>query len=118
MTTRSPRAAKPAAGATKPGKAFDLDAVEAEAAGERFEFIFGGRSYSLPHLHDIDRSLLNAADQGDVAAMQQAFRFGLGDDYDEFDAQPMKLRSLNALFQAWTEHSGLKPGESRASTRS
>ena len=107
MTTRSPRSVK----ATKPTTAFDLDAVEAEAAGERFEFVFGGRTYSLPHLHDIDRSLLNAADQGDVAAMLEAFRSGLGDDYDEFNRAPMKLRSLNALFAAWTEHSGLKPGE-------
>ena len=107
MTTRSPRAIK----ASKSATAFDLDAVEAEAAGERFEFVFGGRTYSLPHLHDIDRSLLNAADQGDVAAMQEAFRTGLGDDYEEFNTQPMKLRSLNALFAAWTEHSGLKPGE-------
>lgn len=114
MTTRSPRSVKPA----KPTKAFDLDAVEAEAAGEPFEFMFGGRTYTLPHLHDIDRSLLNAADQGDVAAMQEAFRSGLGDDYEEFNAKPMKLRSLNALFAAWVEHSGLKPGESQASTRS
>jgi hypothetical protein len=114
MTARSPRNVKQ----VKSAKAFDLDAVEAEAAGERFEFVFGGRTYSLPHLQDIDRSLLNAADQGDVAAMQEAFRSGLGDDYDEFNTQPMKLRSLNALFQAWTEHSGLQPGESQASTRS
>lgn len=114
MTTRSPRNAK----TPKAPTVFDLDAVEAEAAGERFEFIFGGRTYSLPHLQDIDRSLLNTADQGDIAAMQEAFRTGLGDDYEEFNSQPMKLRSLEALFKAWTEHSGLKPGESQASTRS
>lgn len=114
MTTRSPRSVKPA----KPSKVFDLDAVEAEAAGEPFEFVFAGRTWTLPHLHDIDRKLLNAADQGDIAAMREAFRTGLGDDYTEFDAQPMKLRSLDALFRAWTEHSGLNPGESQASTRS
>lgn len=114
MTTRSPRTARPA----KPAKVFDLDAVEAEAAGEPFSFVFGGRTYTLPHLHDIDRKLLNTADQGDIAAMREAFKTGLGDDYEEFEAQPMKLRSLEALFRAWTEHSGLQPGESQASTRS
>jgi hypothetical protein len=115
MTTRSPRSAKTASAAKE---AFDLDAVEAEVAGDPFEFTFGGRPYSLPHLQDVDRTVLNAADQGDLEAMKAAFRSGLGDDFDEFDAQPMKLRSLNALFEAWLEHSGLKPGESQASTRS
>lgn len=114
MTTRSPRAVKPA----KPKAAFDLDAVEAETSGDPFEFVFGGRSYTLPHMQDVDRSVLDVADQGDLEAMKQAFKSGLGDDFDEFDAQPMKLRSLNALFEAWLEHSGLKPGESQASTRS
>lgn len=116
MTTKSPRNIR---SKTAPaGKPFDLDAVEAEASGEPFEFTFGGRTYTLPHLKDIDRRVLDAADQGDIAAMKEAFRTGLGDDFEEFDAQPMKLGTLDALFRAWTEHSGLQPGESRASTRS
>lgn len=114
MTQRSPRSTRPAPAKTP----FDLDAVEAEASGEPFEFTFGGRTYTLPHLKDIDRRVLDAADQGDIAAMKEAFRTGLGSDYAEFDAKPMKLGSLDALFRAWTEHSGLTPGESRASTRS
>lgn len=114
MTTRSPRAAK----ANPAKQPFNLDAVEAESAGEPFEFTFAGRTWTLPHLKDIDRRFLNAADQGDVAAMREAFKVGLGDDYEDFEAQPMKIRSLDALFRQWTEHSGLKPGESPASTRS
>lgn len=117
MTTRSPRntrATRPAA-ASKP---FDLDAVEAEAAGEPFPFTFGGHEYVLPHVQDVDRKVLLAADQGEKAAMDELFKTGLGDDYERFNAQPMKLRSLEALFRAWLEHSGLEPGELGASTRS
>lgn len=111
MTTRSPRAAKPT-------KAFDLDAVEAQANGEPFDFDFGGRIYTLPHVQDLDRKVLLAADQGEQAAMAELLRSGLGEDHAEFDAQPMKLRSLEALFKAWLKHCGLEPGELRASTRS
>lgn len=97
---------------------FDLDAVEAEAIGEPFEFTFGGHVYSLPHVQDVDRRILLGADQGDVAMMNALFEIGLGDDYELFNAQPMKLRSLEALFKAWLKHCGLEPGELLASTRS
>lgn len=115
MTTRSPRAVKARAAESKP---FDLDAVEAEALGEPFEFTFGGCTYSLPHVQDLDRKILVGADQGDVAAMNSLFEVGLGNDYEQFNAQPMKLRSLEALFKAWLAHCGLEPGELGASTRS
>lgn len=114
MTTRSPRSIKPA----KASKPFDLDAVEAEEAGEPFPFDFGGRTYTLPHVQDVDRKVLLSADQGEQAAMVELFRSGLGADYEEFDRQPMKLRSLDALFRAWLAHCGLEPGELVASTRS
>jgi hypothetical protein len=114
MTTRSPRTIKPAV-AKKP---FDLDAVEAEALGEPFPFTFGGREYVLPHVQDMDRKVLLAADQGEQAAMEELFRTGLGADFEEFDRQPMKLRTLEALFRNWLEHCGLEPGELRASTSS
>ncbi|MFI6496914.1 hypothetical protein [Nonomuraea typhae] len=114
MTTRSPRAAKANAG-TKP---FDLDAVEAEAVGDPFAFDFGGYTYTLPHVQDVDRKVLLGADRGDVGMMNTLFELGLGDDYERFNAQPMKLRSLEALFKAWLKHCGLEPGELLASTRS
>lgn len=114
MTTRSPRNPKLSA----PAKAFDLDAVEAESAGEPFPFTFGGKEYTLPHVQDVDRKVLVSADHGDVGAMNALFEVGLGDDYDRFNAEPMKIRSLNALFEAWLKHCGLEPGELGASTRS
>lgn len=114
MTQRRPRSVKPA----KVTKPFDLDAVEAEAAGEPFEFTFGGRTYALPHVKDVDRKILLAAEQGEKAAMDALLQLGLGDEYEEFNAQPMKLRSVEALFLAWLEHCGLEPGELGASTRS
>lgn len=116
MTTRSPRAVK--ARTTAESKPFDLDAVEAEVAGEPFSFDFGGHTYALPHVQDVDRKVLLGADQGDVAAMNSLFEIGLGDDYEQFNAQPMKLRTLEALFKAWLAHCGLEPGELVASTRS
>lgn len=114
MTTRSPRNPKLSA----PGKAFDLDAVEAESAGAPFPFTFGGKEYTLPHVQDVDRRVLLGADRGDIGAMNALFEAGLGDDFEAFDAEPMKLRSLNALFEAWLKHCGLEPGELRASTSS
>lgn len=114
MPTRSPRNIKPAA-AKKP---FDLDAVEAEEAGEPFPFTFGGHEYVLPHVQDMDRKVLVAADQGEKAAMDELFRTGLGADYELFNEQPMKLRTLEALFRNWLEHCGLEPGELQASTSS
>lgn len=114
MTPRSPRAIK-AKVAKKP---FDLDAVEAEEAGEPFPFTFGGREYVLPHVQDMDRKVLVAADQGEKQAMDELFRTGLGADYELFNEQPMKLRTLEALFRNWLEHCGLEPGELRASTSS
>lgn len=114
MTTRSPRPAR-AAKATKP---FDLDAVEAETAGESFPFTYRGHDYTLPHVQDVDRKVLLAADRGEIEAMNELFRAGLGEDYERFNAQPMKVRSLNALFAAWLKHCGLEPGELGASTRS
>lgn len=114
MTQRSPRSVKPA----KVSKPFDLDAVEAEAAGEPFVFTYRGHEYSLPHVQDVDRKVLLAADQGEIAAMNELFRAGLDIDYEQFNAQPMKVRSLDALFKAWLKHCGLEPGELVASTRS
>jgi hypothetical protein len=114
MTTRSPRNVR----AAKPKAAFDLDAVEAEEAGEPFPFKFGGHEYVLPHVQDMDRKVLVAADQGEKAAMDELFRTGLGDDYELFNEQPMKLRTLEALFKNWLKHCGLEPGELQASTSS
>lgn len=111
MTQKSPRNIKPKA-------PFDLDAVEAQASNDPFPFTFGGRDYTLPHVQDVDRKVLLSADQGDIAAMTALFEVGLGDDYDQFNAQPMKLRTLEALFKAWLAHCGLEPGELQASTRS
>lgn len=116
MPPRTRRNAQTAA--PRNSKPFDLDAVEAEALGDPFEFTFGGHTYTLPHVQDVDRKILIGADEGDVAAMNALFEVGLGDDYERFNAQPMKLRSLEALFKAWLAHCGLEPGESLASTRS
>jgi hypothetical protein len=69
-------------------------------------------------VQDVDRKVLLAADHGSIEAMNELFRAGLGDDYERFNDQPMKVRSLNALFAAWLEHCGLEPGELQASTRS
>jgi hypothetical protein len=97
---------------------FDLDAVEAEAAFEPFRFRLGGRAFTLPHLRMLDRRVVAAADQGDFAAMDAAFRQGLGEDYEAFNQLPLSLHALDALFRGWLEHSGLAPGESPASPRS
>ena len=102
-------------GSTPSGQVFDLDAVEREARFEPFVFRLGGKPFTLPHLRKIDRRVVRAADEGDAAAMDAAFREGLGKRFAEFDALPLSLHGLDALFRAWLKHSGLTPGESPAS---
>ena len=112
--TRKPR---PAAGA-QPGPVFDLDAVEREARREPFVFRLKGRTFTLPHMADLDHKVLLAVDEGDAAAMTAALQAGLAGRYAEFSQLPLSLSGVKTLIEAWMRHSGLAVGESPASTGS
>jgi len=99
-------------------KPFDLDAIEAEAEGRRFEFNYHGRTWSLPPLDAVDKSLISSPTAAPDQLALEAFRQALGDQWEDFDAVPMSLRSLNALLEEWSRFSGVELGEGLASTRS
>jgi len=104
--------------ASSNGKPFDLDALAAESVGERFRFIYGGREWSIPLVEDIDKRLLDRMAEAPDAVAREAFQLAFGDEWAEFDQLPMSLRTLNALLEEWSRHSGLELGEGLASPRS
>lgn len=98
--------------------ALDLDAFERDHRHEPFYFRLGGRWFQLPHMRDVDRKVLRDA-VGDTDAAENAIRRALGEqDYKQFDAIPLSTGGYDELFRQWLEHSGMKPGESEASTGS
>lgn len=112
------KAKQPAAQKASEPAQFDLDTLEAERRHETFTFTFGGREFTLPHMRDIDRKLMRQVDEGSHWAAEEALKIGLGEQYDAFEELPLSLFGLNELFKAWLEHSGMREGESQASTGS
>ena len=100
-----------------PGKPrFNLDAVEAEATGQPFEFDWHDESYSLPSAGDADWRALAALDSGKLEA---GLRGLMGDDqYDRFASRPLATKKLGKLVEAYLEYQGVKPGELQASAGS
>ncbi|MEU7771222.1 hypothetical protein AB0C44_07840 [Micromonospora taraxaci] len=98
---------------------FDLDAYVAEHRKEPYRFRYGGQDFELPHAQDTDWRVAQAADQGDVEAIQTLFRRGFGpEQWERFDALPQPAGAMGELFRRWQAHSGTKPGESPASPSS
>lgn len=105
----------------------DLDALDGEA--KPFPFIMGGEKFELCDLNDLDIRVVNAADSGDVEAIKNAIRYGLGDTPDEdmvdgqevdedareawemFNANRLTIRKADRLFRAWLANSTLEQGE-------
>lgn len=106
---------------------FNLDAVAAEEARERYEFEAGGRVFSLPHVSDLTIGEQHALDAGRyVQTMPRVVEFAPDDDPGD-DERSAEEALLSALFKkkpaqvapliaAWLSHAGLKPGESPASS--
>jgi hypothetical protein len=111
MGNKSKRTIKPQ---TAP---FDLDALEKEAksstSDKNFRFILGGHEFSLPPFGTLDRKVLTSMDPDDPESIMSVFKAAMSDkDYDIFDEQELSIEGLNALEGAWSEHSGVTPGES------
>jgi hypothetical protein len=95
----------------------NLDALKAEADLTPFVVQWNGRRWSFAHMQEIDSwESIEAAEQGDAAAMMTAFRLALGDEeWAAFRAVPLPQFKLKALFTAYAAHCGMKLGESPAS---
>lgn len=96
----------------------DLDAVQAEGAGDPYTVRLGGQVYELPSLEDLDWALIEAADTGDTKAIRVCIKAALGDDADAFLENRLTIRGLTQFFTGWLQHSGLAPGESDGSSTS
>lgn len=103
---------------------FNLDVLEKESSGNEFEFTLGDRVWHMTPLGRFDKKLVRriarqaneAGDTDEVEYMDQMLKAAMGEEqFAEFDELPLTMEGLTALFEAWTEHSGLTPGESEAS---
>jgi hypothetical protein len=98
---------------------FDLDAVAAETAKAPLRFRWQGRSWALKHRSQIDWRIVESAATGDVQAIREVFRLGLGDEQAErFDEIEQPMDAMTALFHRWNQHNGTSEGESSASDAS
>lgn len=103
---------------------FDLDAVEREASDKTFRFTLGGREWSMKPLGRIDRKQVKqiakaTADATEAESIEAMLRAGLGDEqWEEFDELPLSIDGLKALFEQWSDHSGIEAPESSASSDS
>lgn len=111
----------------KQSEPFNLDVLEKESSGNQFEFTLGDRVWSMTPLGRFDKKLVKrlakeaaeATAEGEtdeIEYMDKMLRAAMGDEqFAEFDQLPLTMGGLTALFEAWTEHSGVNPGESEAS---
>lgn len=104
---------------------FDLNAVEAESDLRPFRFLWKSkdnpnRRLTMTHMEALDVwPLMAAAESGDVGAMTGIFRTALGNEqWADFRKTPLPQFKMRALFDAYRDHCGQKPGESPASSGS
>lgn len=93
----------------------NLDEFEEEKLKEQeqhlYRFTLGGIEFVLPPFGNLDRSLMDTADD-DVEFMTAAFKQGMGEDqFEKWDALPLSLDGLNRLFKDWGDHSGMDTGK-------
>ncbi|MEU0675481.1 hypothetical protein ABZ330_21820 [Streptomyces sp. NPDC006172] len=98
---------------------FNLDAVPCEVDLTPFVFVHEGRRWTMQHLQELNiMPLIAAAQNGDAAAMLGAFREALGKEWPEFERKGLPQWKLQPLFDAYSKHCGMAPGESPASSDS
>lgn len=96
--------------------AFDLDAVEHDAAATPFDFTFGGEAYSLPA--QVDLIAAAALESGQLNA---GLRKMLGEaQWTRIceSSAVLDQTKLRKLMEEYAKHVGLSLGESAASTGS
>lgn len=96
-------------------KILNLDALEAEATGAPFPFVFGGVTYTMSGNPDV--RAVAKLEQNDLIGFLQAM---LGQEqFDRLWAAPEVLgkNELRALIDGYFEHIGTDAGESSASRK-
>ena len=93
----------------------NLDQFEEDLAKSEdehlYRFTLGGTEFVIPPFGNLDRSLMETADD-DFEFMTAAFRQAMGDDqFAKFDQLPLSLDGMNRLFKDWGDHSGMDTGK-------
>jgi len=84
---------------------------EEKQAEHLYRFTLGGVDFVIPPFGDLDRKLMETADD-DAEFMAAAFKMALGEDqFEIFDPMPLSLDGLNRLFKDWGDHSGMDTGK-------
>ncbi len=101
------------------GEEYDLDAVAAEKAKQPLRFKWQDQSWTLKHKSQIDWRIVESASTGDVAAIREAFRLGMGaEQHARFEELEQPIDAMTALFNRWNQFNGTTQGESPASPAS
>lgn len=99
----------------------DLDAAYAEIRKAAYDFQFAGRSWSLPHLSDLDYRLMNRIESYTTlttAELEGLFEEILGDQAGQWQQTQVPTPVLFMVFERWIKHSGGELGEDSASNAS
>ena len=88
---------------------YDLDAAIREDLGATFTFTAGGREFVLPHMKDVPKAALDAPDG--LPGILASLKIALGGQWRVFDKVPLTVDGINKLYEAWSKHSGVEPGE-------
>jgi hypothetical protein len=103
------------------GKPDDLDAAYAEIRKQPYDFQFAGRSWSLPHLSDLDYRLMNRIESYTTLTtteLEGLFNEILGDQAEQWGQTKVPTPVLYMVFERWIKHSGGELGEEPASSGS
>lgn len=100
----------------------DLDAAYAEIVREPYHFTWQGRTWSLPHMGELDFRLqaeIESMDEYTIDSIDKLFKRIFGAEQAADWAQTTVTGPFLAmLFDRWLAHSGAKSGESEASKES
>lgn len=97
----------------------NLDTLKSEEELEPYRLHAHGRRWVLAHMDDLDVwGLIDGAQKGDFEAAIAVLKAAFGNDWEAFISHPMKRYKFRELYNKYTEHCGMTPGESSASTGS
>lgn len=88
---------------------YDLGAAIREDLGEQFKFTIDGREFVLPHMKDVPKAALDAPDG--LPGILASLKIALGGQWRAFDKVPLTIDGINKLYDEWSKHSGVEPGE-------
>lgn len=106
---------------------YDLDAAARERDRKSYRFTFDDQEWVLKPLKRLSKKAMKqmaqlAKEDGEhdnVEYMDQMLRAAMGaEQFERFDEIDIAMEDLEDIFERWSAHSGIEPGESSASSDS